>query len=156
MQSLTTSNWLIQIKRLAAICLLAAFFLPLTQCTQATPRDAASSSGQQSQTTPVSTTQVFASTADKNDPLTNAANVLLFVWPVCLMLLTLLRPQCDEHFALRHLELALCLFSIVLLLRLTAFGNLLPGGYLAWGALSTYTLITLLRLLSRIRQVWDR
>lgn len=156
MQSLTTSSWLIQLKRVAAICLLVAFFLPLTQCTQTTPRDQASTSSQPSQATHVSAEQVFASTADKNSPLQSTANALLFLWPVCFMLLTLLRPQLDEHFALRHLELALCLFSIVFLLRLTAFGSLLPGGYLAWGALFSYTLITVLRLLSRIRQVWSR
>lgn len=159
MHNFNSANWLIQLKRLAAICLLAALFLPLTQCTQttqATKREPTQLNAAQSQQAAPDQAQVYASTADRNSTTLTVANVLLFIWPMCFILLTWLRPQLDERFYLRHLEIFLCLFSLIFLLRLTAFGTLLSGGYLAWSALLVYSLITLLRLLSRTHQVWTR
>lgn len=156
MSKLHSAHWLILLKRLAAICLLAALFLPLTQCTQASKREPARQTTTHSQAASNYQTQVFASTADSDSIALTVANVFIFIWPLCLVFLTWLRPHFDENFSLRHMEVLLCLSSFIVLYRLTAFGELLPGGYLAWGALSAYSLITVLRLLSRTRRVWDR
>lgn len=156
MSKLHSAHWLILLKRLAAICLFAALFLPLTQCTQASKHEPAQQTTAQSKAASTYQTQVFASTADSDSIALTVANVLTFIWPLCFVLLTWLRPQCDESFSLRHIEVLLCAFSFAFLSRLTAFGELLLGAYLAWGALSAYSLITVLRLLSRTHERWDR
>ncbi len=166
MPNFNSANWLIHLKRLSAICLFAAFFLPLTQCTQTSKREPTQQTTAQNQVAPrldapkfdapKLDTQVFAMTADRDSITLSVANILTFIWPLCLVILIWLRPQLDERFSLRHVEILLCLLSVISLLRLTAFGELLPGGFLAWGALLTYSLITVLRLVSRTRLVWDR
>ncbi len=161
MPNFNSANWLIHLKRLSAICLFAAFFLPLTQCTQTSKREPTQQTTAQNQAAPSldapkHDTQVFAMTADRDSIMWSVANILTFIWPLCLVILIWLRPQLDERFSLRHVEILLCLLSVISLLRLTAFGELLPGGFLAWGALLTYSLITVLRLVSRTRLVWDR
>ena len=161
MPNFNSANWLTHLKRLSAICLFAAFFLPLTQCTQTSKREPTQQTTAQNQAAPrldapKHDTQVFAMTADRDSIMLSVANILTFIWPLCLVILIWLRPQLDERFSLRHVEILLCLLSVISLLRLTAFGELLPGGFLAWGALLTYSLITVLRLMSRTRLVWDR
>ncbi len=156
MYNFNSANWLLHLKRVAAVCLFSALFLPLTQCSPATKPEQSQQTSVQKQVKSALDTRVFASSADSDSIALTTVNIFIFIWPLLLSLLTWIRPQLDEHFSLRHIEVLLSLCSFIFLYRLTAFGEPLFGAYLAWSALSAYSLITILRLLSRTHEKWYR
>nr|WP_314858457.1 hypothetical protein [uncultured Undibacterium sp.] len=148
---------LIFLKRLAAVGLLVAFFLPLSQCS--TPENNISEKPPTQSTQAVKVAQgdgiIYATRADKDDTLLTMTNGFAFFWPVLFTLLAFLRPEVEQSLSIRLSEILLCLGSAFILLRLTTFGTLLPGGYLGWSALGIYFAITLFNFIARIRRTWQ-
>lgn len=147
------------LKSLAAVGLLIAFFLPLSQCT--TPEKNISEklptqSARAAQATKVAQSDgiIYAARADKDDTLLTLTNGFAFFWPALFTLLVFLRPEVEQSLLVRLSEILLCLGSAFILLRLTSLGTLLAGGYLGWSALGIYFAIALFNLIARIRRTW--
>jgi hypothetical protein len=145
------------LKQLAAVGLLIAFFLPLSQCT--TPENNISEKPPTQSTQAVKVAHsdgiIYATRADKDDTLLTLTNGFAFFWPILFTLLAFLRPEVEQSLPVRISEILLCLGSAFILLRLTSFGTLLTGGYLGWSALAIYFAITLFNFIERIRRTWQ-
>jgi hypothetical protein len=144
------------LKRLAAVGLLIAFFLPLSQCSTPEQNISEKPSTQSAQAAKVAQSNgiTYAARTDKDDILLTLINGFAFFWPVLFTLLAFLRPEVEQSLSIRLSEILLCLGSAFILLRLTSFGTLLAGGYLAWCALGVYFAITLFNFIARIRRTW--
>ncbi|MBC3833255.1 hypothetical protein H8K33_17225 [Undibacterium amnicola] len=142
------------LKRLAALCLFISFFLPLSQCSvQKDPTQTPST--QEILTASPSVDVRYAYNADHDTMMFRAVNVFAFTWPLMLTLVLLVYAKFEHILSVQITAIALCLASAFCLLRLTSFGELLIGGYLAWGSLITYFLVSLTQFLQRVRQVWS-
>ncbi|MFZ6800452.1 hypothetical protein [Undibacterium sp. Di24W] len=150
-------NTLKFLKRLAALGLLIAFFLPLSQCSTPEQNISKDPPTQSNQNAKVRQSDgiVFAARMDKDDALLTLTNGVAFFWPVLFTLLAFFRPEVEQSLSIRLSEILLCLGSAFILLRLTSFGTLLPGGYLGWSALGIYFAITLFNFIERIRRTWQ-
>jgi hypothetical protein len=153
-------NTLKFLKHLTAVGLLVAFFLPLSQCTTPEQNISERSPTQSAQATKSANVAqsdgiIYAARADKDDTLLTLTNGFAFFWPVLFTLLAFLRPEVEQSLPIRLSEILLCLGSAFILLRLTSFGTLLAGGYLAWCALGAYFSITLFNFIARIRRTWQ-
>ncbi len=141
------------LKRIAAACLFIAFFLPLSQCSMQKEK-AQPTSVQQTVKAAPSDGVNYAYSSDKDDGIFQAINAMIFIWPTIFVLVLLAYPKFETYLSVQVADIALCLVSAFFLLRLTAFGELLIGGYLAWFSLSAYFLITVTSFLQRVRKVW--
>jgi hypothetical protein len=151
-----TLNALKFLKRLAAVGFLIAFFLPLSQCTTSEKNIGEKPPAQNSQSAKMTQSDgiIYAARMDKGNTLLTLTNGIAFFWPVLFMLLVFFRPEVEQSLSIRLSEILLCLGSAFILLRLTSFGTLLPGGYLGWIALGVYSTITLFNFITRIRRTW--
>lgn len=152
------------VKRIAAVCLLLAFVLPLSQCSQRQSNGStqlpslstqAASPSSLSASAPHDSSLTYAYRADPNDTFFTLANYFAFIWPAIFASCLFVRPQLEQRLALRLIELVLCLVSALIILRLTGFGSLLFGGYLAWSALGLYSFTSLFAFLQRVAQTWN-
>lgn len=145
-------NTLNFLKRLAALCLFVTFFLPLSQCS--TQKEPPSESSQQTVTTSTTSEVKYAYNADRDQAMFRAINTFAFIWPLLFTCVILVYRRLDEVFAVQVTNIALCLVSAFCLARLTMFGELLLGGYLAWTSLFIYLFISLTQFFQRVRRVW--
>lgn len=142
------------LKRLAALCLFISFFLPLSQCS--VQKDTAQTpSTQEILKASPSVDVKYAYNADQDTMVFRAANIFAFTWPLLFTLVLLVYAKFEQFLSVQVTAIALCFVSAFCLLRLTSFGELLIGGYLAWGSLITYLLISLTQFLQRVRRVWS-
>lgn len=150
-------NTLTFLKRLAAFGLLIAFFLPLSQCSLQEKNTSEKSLTQTVQAAKMAQNDgiIYANRADKDGTLFTLANGFAFFWPSLFVLLTFSNSRIEQNLAVRLCEILLCLGSAVILLRLTSFGTLLVGAYLAWSSLGIYSTITLFNFIVRIRRTWQ-
>ena len=135
----------ILLKRVAAIILMAAFFLPLSQC-----------SGTDSETgvTKVYVTYAYSADWPSVNPLTAAA---AFTWPLALSIATLVWPRLNQKWPIGIIELVLCAGSALVLVVLIAFcDKVLYGTYVAGGSIGLYFTTTLVALGSRVRKKWGK
>lgn len=133
------------IKRFAAIMLLAAFFLPLSQC----------SAPKQNVETKVFEQEVrvtYAYTAHEWPSVEALATYAAFLWPLMFGIASLVWPNLNQKWTVGGLELLLCLGSGFMLYALTFFDSLRYGGYIAWGAIGMYFITTSVALIARIRK----
>jgi hypothetical protein len=150
-------NLLTVLKRLAAISLMLAFFLPLSQCSTKETNFSEKTISQLVQTAKSTSSDgiVYAYRADKDGALFTLLNGFAFIWPLLFSLLAFVRPAVEQNLSVRLSELVLCVGSALILLRLTMLGELLSGGYLAWCALAIYVTITLVSFIARVRLTWQ-
>jgi hypothetical protein len=141
------------LKRIAAACLFIAFFLPLSQCSTQKEKAQVTSVQQPVKAAPSDGVN-YAYSSDKDDGIFQTINAFVFIWPTIFILVLLAYPKLETYLSVQVADIALCLVSAFFLLRLTAFGELLIGGYLAWFSLGTYFLITATSFLQRVRKVW--
>jgi len=124
----------LNIKRLSALVLVMAFFMPLSQCTH-------SSSLNQSQ--PPTTTVKYAYSHTNKLSFEMAASVASFFWPLMFISLTSIKKTLNTNLYFKSFEFIACLGSAYMLLLLNIFGKLLYGSYFAISALTVYGLLTL-------------
>jgi hypothetical protein len=131
-------------KRMAAILLLLAFFLPLSQCTveQQTP------DGKAVEPTTVVTSAYSSHEWPSADALATYGS---FLWPLMLAVASLIWPALSKRAAIGVLELLLCAGSAYVLLTLIYFGDIRYGAYVAAGAIGTYFIATSVELAARLR-----
>jgi hypothetical protein len=152
-----------KIKRVAALILFAAFFLPLSQCTVKESITTDESAGIASSSSAVVASTVLPSPKEERKvqyaysayTFSEAgafATYIAFLWPSLLELAALFFPGLKRSWRIAMFEMVFCLGSAYMVFTLTMFGVLMYGGYLAWGAICSYFLTTFVELYMRIRQ----
>jgi hypothetical protein len=122
---------IIAVKRIAAMVLLVAFFLPLAQCTVMTTKP-----GKVSEPV-VDVTYAYA-TYDEEFPTPVLAYVG-FLWPLAFAIAGLLRPKLLRHRGVALIEMTLCVGSAyVLYMLVTLGGDIRYGAYVAATAIGLY------------------
>ncbi len=122
------------IKRIAAITLLCAFFLPLSQCTVST------SPGVETQQ--VSTEVTYVYSAYKWPSLGSFMALIAFFWPLG----SFLKSGGSASVMINSVELLLCAGTGFMLFALINIGSLLVGAYVAIASVTTYALATILQM----------
>ena len=173
----------ISLKRIAAIVVLLAFFLPLSQCSSRLSEETSASSVNQTAVTSdvkkesVQKVVVEAENKerneDKNKAKSNDKNLgknfaykaapwtswnaffmyCIFLWPCLLTLLLWRRPALQEKLTMNVLEIVLALASILTLNFFSLFYQLLIGAYLALAGWTLYGLVAASVLWQRFR-IW--
>jgi hypothetical protein len=146
-------NAIVVIKRIAALCLLVSFFLPLSQCSLATvaefPQPVRELQSQPGKGVIVTYAYSAYSWKGWQRPAAYAA----FLWPVLLSIVLTVWPALRSRGrTIAALELLLCLGSAWMVLGLTMLGEMRYGGYIAWTALLVYFGAALADLLVRFLQ----
>jgi hypothetical protein len=171
------------LKRIAAIVVLLAFFLPLSQCSSRLSEETSASSVNQAAVTldvkkeSVQKVVVEAEnkesiedkSKDKNKDKNLGKNYAykdapwtswnaffmycIFLWPCLLMLLLWKRPTWQEKLSMNVVEIVLALASILILNFFSLFYQLLIGGYLALAGWTLYGLVAASVLWQRFR-IW--
>lgn len=132
----------VAIKRIAALCLLISFFLPLSQCTWQGARDEAPQ-----------VVVIYAYSAYSWPSLGRASVYAAFFWPAALSIAVLVWPALRRRGrTVAALELLFTLGSAWMVFVLAPLGSLRYGGYLAWGAVAVYFCAALADLLVRFLQ----
>lgn len=145
------------LKRLAALCLFISLFLPLSQCTvqkESVPEQATHQLTEQSNASTSVQEVNYAYNADQQNMVVNVLNVFAFIWPLMFTIIVLIHRQLEQALSVQITVIGLCLLSIFCLLRLSLFGELMVGAYLAWCSILTYFAINLCQFLQRVRRVW--
>ena len=124
----------ITIKRVFALILLLAFFMPLSQCTTYDPNN--------EEAAPIinidygySNKQILS--------LDMAISIAAFSWPMFLQLLIAIRKALNISIWYKSLELVCCLGTAYMLFIINIFGKPLYGSYIAVIALGFYGLLTI-------------
>ena len=138
----------IAIKRLAAIFLLVAFFLPLSQCTVAERPE--------TKTTELEVIVTYAYSAHKWPSVNALATYAAFLWPLTLSIASLVWPRLNQKWTIGIIELLLCAGSAFILFGLTYFGALRYGAYVAGGSIGLYFITTSVELAARVRKKWGK
>ncbi len=137
------------IKRIAALVLLASWFMPLAQCTTPTP----AAEGKDDRKV-VSRTIEISVAPDLSSPrLEDAGLALVFGWAMLIQLLLLLKPQFEFRRSLFAIEL-LCSALTLLYIGgvVSTFGTTLRyGAIVAYAAVSAYVLASFAGRRSRAR-----
>jgi len=143
------------IKRVAAILLLLAFFLPLSQCTDSKTNP--ETKAIEKEVTVTYAYSGFEWSESIGDLAYEAAVCAAFLWPLVLSIASLIRSSLNQKLTIGILELLLCIGSWYMLNVITSFGELRYGAYLAYGSIGLYFITTLVQLVVRIREVkWLR
>jgi hypothetical protein len=145
------------LKRIAALCLFISLFLPLSQCTVQKESVSEQATHQLTEQTSASTSVQnikYAYSADQQNMVVNVINVFAFIWPLLFSVIVLIHRQLEQALSVPITVIGLCLLSIFCLLRLSLFGELLVGAYLAWCSILAYFVISLCQFLQRVRNVW--
>lgn len=137
----------IAIKRLAAILLVLAFFLPLSQC---------SIKMQDPETGAIkeSVTVTYAYEAAANSTTHAIAIYAAFFWPLALVVATMVWPGLHQKMSIGVLELLFCSGSLIVQVGLSMFGTPLYGGNIAFGSIALYFVATLAGLVLQARKRW--
>jgi hypothetical protein len=171
------------LKRIAAISVLIAFFLPLSQCSSRVSDESPVTSVNQTVVTSAvkkeSVQEVVVEaknqesiedkSKDKNKDKNLGKNYAykdapwtswnaffmycIFLWPCLLMLLLWKRPTWQEKLSMNVVEIVLALASILILNFFSLFYQLLIGGYLALAGWTLYGLVAASVLWQRFR-IW--
>ena len=136
-------------KRLAAIALLAALFLPLSRCTL-------EEHDPQTKATKQTVSVTYAYSGHSWPSVDALADYAAFLWPLLLAVARMIRPGLNQRWSVQLLELALCLGSAFILFRLTIGGEWLYGAYIAAAAIAAYFTTVLAELAARLRRAWIR
>lgn len=135
----------IAIKRIAAITLLVAFFLPLSQCSvrEIKTPDTAS----------VPTVAVTYAYATYEDPLPTAVlSYAGFLWPLAFAIAGLLRSQVLRRRGVAPIEMLLCVGSGYVLYALATWGETRYGAYIAATAIGLYFVSASADVAIRVRE----
>ena len=137
------------IKRIAAIFLLVAFFLPLSQCTITMPNA-------ETKAIEKKTHVIYAYTAYEWPSVQSLATYAAFIWPLTFGIASLVWPSLNQKWMIGVLEMLLCVGSGFTLFGLSFLGSLQYGGYIAWGAIGIYFITTSVEFATRIRKKWSK
>jgi len=127
-------NALFNIKRLCAVVLMLAFFMPLSQCSA--PQKESGNSAPE-------VIIKYAYTQDESSPLELYVNIAAFFWPILMVVLLSCNKNIRSFLPVKLLELLFCVGSGYALVMLNMFGEPLFGSYVACFAISLYGLLTL-------------
>lgn len=127
-------NAIFNIKRLSAVVLMFAFFMPLSQC---------SALRKESSNSAPEVIIKYAYTQDKNSPLELYVNIAVFFWPILMVVLFSYKKPLRSFLLIKFLELLFCIGTGYMLVTLNIFGKPLYGSYVACFAISLYGLLTL-------------
>ena len=143
------NGWIVVVKRVAGIVLLAALFLPLSQCTleQEHPQTKAAER---------TVTVTYAYTAFEHSIVDGFAAYGAFLWPLLLAAACRIWPGLSRRLSVLVLELLLCLASAYELFGLLVMKEVLYGGYLAAGAIGAYLIAVLAQLAVLAWSRWQR
>jgi hypothetical protein len=139
----------IVIKRLAAIVLVVAFFLPLSQCT-------VEEQNPETRATELKVIVNYAYAHDNWRSLDALATYAAFLWPLTLVIAGLVWPNLNQKLTIGVLELVFCAGSGFVLFALTFIGTLRYGAYLAGVSIGLYFVTTLVELVARARRSWGK
>ena len=137
----------IAIKRLAAIFLLVAFFLPLSQCT-------VEERNPETKATELKVIVNYAYSGNGWPSADTLPTYAAFLWPLALSLASLVWPSLNQKWTIGVLELLLCAGSGFMLFALTYFGTLRYGVYVAGGSIGLYFVTTSVELVARVQKRW--
>jgi len=137
------------IKRLAAISLLVALFLPLSRC-------ALETEDPQTKAVERTVSVTYAYTAYRAPIADALATYAAFLWPLLLATARLMWPVLNRKWSVEILEVVFCLGSAYELMRLTFFGEWLYGAYVAAVSIGVYLIGALVELAARAREKWLR
>jgi len=145
-------RWLrttVVIKRVAALFLLVAFFLPLSQCTVEVPTSETRAIERQVIVT-------YAYSRDKWPSVDALAIYVTFLWPLLFAVASLISPSVSGKLAIGIVEILLCVGSGFMLFTLTYIGMLKYGAYVAMGSIGVYFIATSVQLVARMRKRWGQ
>lgn len=140
-------NTTIKLKRISAIVLLLAFFMPLSQCSSIQTEGSAE---------PPKTTIFYAYSHDNKISTIMLLSVIAFLWPSLSILLVAYRKTLNSSLIFKLSELLFCIGTAYILVGLTLFGDLLYGSYVAGLSILTYALITLYESFLIIRDKYNK
>jgi hypothetical protein len=126
------------IKRIAAVILMVAFFLPLSQCRAPTPPT------NDAQELKMEVT--YAYSAYQWPGAESFAAFFAFFWPVMFSFL----GRVKSKLLINSIELLLCVGTGFMLFALTYMGSLLLGAYVAIALLVVYSLATANQIRKRL------
>lgn len=133
---------LFNIKRLSAVVLMLAFFMPLSQC---------SAPQKENSKEPPEIIVKYAYSQNTESPLATLASVAAFFWPALLAVVFTIKKVLSSRILFKLLELIFCLGTGYMLVMLNIFGKPLYGSYVATSAISIYGLLTLYEIFVIIR-----
>jgi hypothetical protein len=141
------AHWAVVVKRLAAVVLLIALFLPLSQCSK-------HEWDPQTKASKITVTVKYAYAV--SEPVVDAAAAYgAFLWPALFACAFLLWPSLNHMWTVAMLEVVLCLASAYELVHLVYYHDLLLyGTYVTAGAIGAYLIAVLLQIAFRIRKKW--
>ena len=121
-------------KRISAVVLLLAFFMPLSEC---------SGPIEENSNKPPEIIVKYAYSQDTEAPLALVANIAAFFWPILIVVLLTFKKALNSSLLLKCIELLFCLGTGYMLVVLNIFGKPLYGSYVAAIATSVYGILTL-------------
>lgn len=137
------------VKKIAAVFLLAALFLPLSQCTVTKPIPGTHEVKQETITT-------YAYPSKEWLSVDAIAVYVAFLWPAIFVMTSFMWPALNKKAIVGVLELLLCFGSGYVLLLFTFGKSLLYGGYIAWVAIGTYCITTCIQVVIQARAAWRK
>lgn len=139
---------IVRIKRVAAVFLLIAFFLPLSQCT-------AETANPDTKTLERRATVTYAYAAHEWPSVDAVATYGAFIWPLVFAVTGLVRPRPGYKLTTPLLEILFSAGSGYILLTLIIFRAPLYGWYIASASIGAYFIATLAGLFGHARRKWE-
>lgn len=140
---------IVKLKRLTAVLMLIAFFLPMSHCAvEPTTTD--------SNVIEQKVAVTYAYSANEWPSLEAVATYGAFIWPLALIATGLLWRRAENKWVIPLLEILLSAGSAYILLMLTIFREPLYGWYIASISLGVYFIATLTELLDYAQKKWAR
>lgn len=121
-------------KRISALVLLLAFFMPLSQC---------SGPQKENSSEPPEISIKYAYSHDSIISISMLASVAAFFWPSLIILLVAFIKALNFSLILKLTEIVFCCGTAYMLVALNIFGSPLYGSYVAMLSIAIYGLITL-------------